>query len=74
MDNQNQLNSEADVVKTTTTTISNQIKNIVDTPVKYYPQAIPTVIKFSSRASIKITNKGQDHYYTVEYRRGKTNK
>lgn len=33
----------------------------------YISQAIPTTIKFSSRASVKITNKGQDHYYTVEY-------
>jgi len=35
--------------------------------IQYYPQAIPTVIKFSSRASVKITSNGQDHYYTVEY-------
>ena len=33
----------------------------------YNQKAIPTTIKFSSRASIKITNNGQDHYYTVEY-------
>ena len=67
---QNQLNSEADVVKSTTTTTisdSKQIQGIVNNPTKYYPQAIPTTIKFSSRASIKITSNGQDHYYTVEY-------
>ena len=65
----NQKNSEADVVKTTTTTIADnkQIESIVSKPTQYYPQAIPTVIKFSSRASVKITNNGQDHYYTVEY-------
>ena len=34
---------------------------------QYYSQAIPKVIKFSSRASIKITNNGQDHFYTTEY-------
>lgn len=34
---------------------------------QYISKAIPKVIKFSSRASIKITNKGQDHYYTIEY-------
>lgn len=69
IDNQNQLNSEADVVKTTTTTIAEnkQIESIVSKPTQYYPQAIPTTIKFSSRASIKITNNEQDHYYTVEY-------
>ena len=33
----------------------------------YISKAVPKVIKFSSRASVKITNKGQDHYYTVEY-------
>lgn len=69
IDNQNQENSKADVVKTTTTTIgvNKQIESIINEPTRYYPQAIPTVIKFSSRASIKITNNGQDHYYTVEY-------
>lgn len=40
----------------------------------YIPKAKPTIIKFSSRASIKITNGGQDHYYTVEYRRRKTDR
>lgn len=40
----------------------------------YISKAIPKVIKFSSRASIKITNNGQDHYYTVEYRRRKTDR
>lgn len=33
----------------------------------YISKAVPKTIKFSSRASVKITNKGQDHYYTVEY-------
>ena len=33
---------------------------------QYTQQSIPTVIKFSSRASVKIVNNG-DHYYTVEY-------
>ena len=66
IDNQNQKNAEADVVKETITTA------ITDYPVNketrmYISKAIPTVIKFSSRASIKITNNGQDHYYTVEY-------
>ena len=32
----------------------------------YVQQAKPTVIKFSSRASVKIVNNG-DHYYTIEY-------
>lgn len=41
---------------------------------KYISKAKPTIIKFSSRASVKITNKGQDHYYTIEYRRRKTNR
>lgn len=34
---------------------------------KYESKAVPTVIKFSSRASIKIVHSGQDHYYTIEY-------
>ena len=33
----------------------------------YVSKAIPKMIKFSSRASVKIVAKGQDHYYTVEY-------
>lgn len=33
----------------------------------YVSKAIPKTIKFSSRASVKISNKGQDHYYTIEY-------
>lgn len=32
----------------------------------YISKAVPTIIKFSSRASVKIVNNG-DHYYTVEY-------
>lgn len=34
---------------------------------QYIPKAKPTIIKFSSRASVKITTNGQDHYYTIEY-------
>ena len=34
---------------------------------KYISKAIPTIIKFSSRASVKITNASGDKYYTVEY-------
>ena len=34
---------------------------------QYESKATPKIIKFSSRASIKITNNGQDHYYTIEY-------
>ena len=57
-----QAQSNADVVKpTTTTTVQHMTSNA------YISKAIPKVIKFSSRASIKITNNGQDHYYTVEY-------
>ena len=41
---------------------------------EYISKAIPKIIKFSSRASIKIVNGGTDHYYTVEYRRRKTNR
>ena len=33
---------------------------------QYISKAKPTIIKFSSRASIKIVNNG-DHYYTIEY-------
>lgn len=39
----------------------------------YKSKAIPTIIKFSSRASVKIVNNGE-HYYTIEYRRRKTNR
>lgn len=41
---------------------------------QYSLKAIPKIIKFSSRASVKITNNGQDHYYTIEYRRRKANR
>ena len=34
---------------------------------EYISKAKPTVIKFSSRASVKITHDQKDHYYTVEY-------
>lgn len=34
---------------------------------QYVSKAVPKVIKFSSRASIKIVANNQDHYYTVEY-------
>lgn len=65
----NQKNSEADVVKTTIT--KSQDTEIEHKLVKTFdmkiPKAIPTTIKFTSRASVKITHKGQDHYYTVEY-------
>lgn len=40
----------------------------------YISKAIPKTIKFSSRASVKISNRGQDHYYTIEYRRRKANR
>lgn len=41
----------------------------------YIPKAIPKIIKFSSRASVKIVDKSKnDHYYTIEYRWGKTNR
>ena len=33
----------------------------------YVSKAIPKIIKFSSRASVKITASGNDHYYTIEY-------
>lgn len=47
----------------------NDLNSTIQEPkqTQYYSQAIPTTIKFSSRASIKITSNGQDHYYTVEY-------
>lgn len=69
---QEQLNAEADVVKGTTTqatidnlsTTSERIKNSLQ---PYVSKAKIKTIKFSSRASIKITNNNQDHYYTVEY-------
>lgn len=53
--NQNQLNSEADVVKSTITSA------ITELPINnksniYISKAIPKIIKFSSRASVKITN------------------
>lgn len=60
MENQQQLNAEAQVVETTVTGPVNLIG-------KYQSKAVPTTIKFSSRASVKIVNGGQDHYYTVEY-------
>ena len=80
MDPQTQAN--ADILKTTITTGAGvvQTKNnpklnstgnkvVVQhmTSNAYISKAVPKVIKFSSRASIKITNNGQDHYYTVEY-------
>lgn len=80
MDPQAQAN--ADVVKSTITTgvgvvqMENNPKlNSAEKEVAvqymtsnaYISKAVPKVIKFSSRASIKITNNGQDHYYTVEY-------
>jgi len=35
---------------------------------EYIPKAIPKVIKFTSRASVKIVDKAkQEHYYTIEY-------
>ncbi len=34
---------------------------------EYIPKTKPTVIKFSSRASIKLTVQGKEHYYTIEY-------
>lgn len=37
---------------------------------QYISKATPKTIKFSSRASVKI----QEKYYTVEYRRRKTNR
>jgi len=71
---QEQLNAEADVVKETTTqaiiddlslsATSEGIKNALQ---PYVSKAKIKTIKFSSRASIKITNNNQDHYYTVEY-------
>lgn len=65
---QNQLNAEADVVKTTTTTaITDYPVNGANSNKSYILKATPKVIKFSSRASVKITHNGQDHYYTVEY-------
>ena len=42
---------------------------------QYISKAIPKTIKFSSRASVKIVDKSkQEHYYTIEYRRRKTNR
>ncbi len=41
---------------------------------KYIPKAKPAIIKFSSRASIKLTTNGKDQFYTIEYRRRKTNR
>lgn len=72
---QDQLNAEANTVKPTVTQMENISKenkveidhNLVKTFDTNTPRAIPTVIKFSSRASVKITHNGQDHYYTVEY-------
>ena len=40
---------------------------------EYISKAKPITIKFSSRASVKIVNNGE-HYYTIEYRRRKTNR
>lgn len=37
---------------------------------EYIPKAKTTVIKFSSRTSVKI----RDNFYTMEYRRRKTNR
>lgn len=34
---------------------------------QYISKATPTIIKFSSRASVKLSVKGADHYYTIEY-------
>lgn len=51
-----------------------ELNEIIQKLDNYLPKAIPTTIKFSSRASVKITNKGQDHYYTIEYRRRKTDR
>ena len=35
---------------------------------EYIAKAIPKIIKFSSRASVKIVDKSkQEHYYTIEY-------
>lgn len=70
--NQDQLNAEANVVRPTTTkVIKENDETIEHTVVKTFdtkfPKVIPSVIKFSSRASVKITHNGQDHYYTVEY-------
>ena len=73
MDPQAQAN--ADVVKSTITTgvgtvVNSSLSGTTQSELiskKYISKAIPKVIKFSSRASIKITNNGQDHYYTVEY-------
>ena len=72
--NQDQLNAEANAVKSTTQMETMSRENneeinhtIVNTYDNNVPKAIPTMIKFSSRASVKITHRGQDHYYTVEY-------
>lgn len=43
-------------------------EKIINSKKQYIPKAIPKVIKFSSRASVKITDKNkQDHFYTIEY-------
>lgn len=73
MDPQAQAN--ADVVKSTITTgvgtvVNSSLSGTTQPELiskQYISKAIPKVIKFSSRASIKITNNGQDHYYTIEY-------
>ena len=42
---------------------------------EYIPKAEPKIIKFTSRASVKIVDKAkQEHYYTIEYRRRETNR
>ena len=41
---------------------------------EYICKAKPTVIKFSSRASIKLTTNNHDQFYTIEYRGRKTNR
>ena len=40
----------------------------------YVQKAIPRIIKFSSRASIKLTHDNKDQFFTIEYRRRKTNR
>ena len=66
MDNQNQINSEADVVQPTITKSVNNNKEVLLTNKPYISKAIPKIIKFNSRASVKIVNNGE-HYYTIEY-------
>lgn len=64
MENKEQLNAKADVVKTTVSTgtgvatVSTTINSNI-----YLSKAVPKVIKFSSRGSVKI----KDSYYTFEY-------